>query len=325
MASDPNEPRSGPRGSLRIPAPFGIPVYVHWSWAVVGVLEMQWRGDVYGSPIWNMLEYIGLFALVLVHEFGHALACRSVGGSVGHILLWPLGGVAQVRPPQRPGALLWSIVAGPLTNLIFGPICIGAMIAVAVVAPDTFPNLEQALLTLGALNVILFVFNMLPIYPLDGGQIVRALLWFVVGRERSLVWTSGTGMVASVIGGIAGWVFLHSFWIPLIGAYAFWRSRVAFRSANAMAALLAAPQHETARCPGCGQAPPLGPYWRCPAGHRMDAFEDEGACDVCDLSVQESICIACLEKHPVSEFVQRTEEVVASAGSDVPSADRQDQ
>ena len=54
---------------------------------------------------------------MLTHEFGHALACRSVGGTADNIMLWPLGGVAYVNPPQRPGATLWSIAAGPLVNV----------------------------------------------------------------------------------------------------------------------------------------------------------------------------------------------------------------
>ena len=60
--------------------------------------------------------------IVLIHEFGHQLACRSVGGQTHDIVLWPLGGVAYVSPPQRPGAQLWSIAAGPLVNVILFPI-----------------------------------------------------------------------------------------------------------------------------------------------------------------------------------------------------------
>ena len=56
------------------------------------------------------------------HEFGHALACRQVGGSANQIILWPLGGVAYVNPPQRPGATLWSIAAGPLVNVALLPV-----------------------------------------------------------------------------------------------------------------------------------------------------------------------------------------------------------
>src|SRR5881409_150380 len=88
---------------------FGIEVSLHWSWFVVAVIELNTRKSVYSSPAWNVAEYLTLFLIVLLHEFGHALACRSVGGRADQIVLWPLGGVAYVAPPQRPGATLWSI------------------------------------------------------------------------------------------------------------------------------------------------------------------------------------------------------------------------
>src|ERR1035438_6221634 len=72
--------------------------------------------------IWNVLEYLSLFAIVLTHEFGHQLSCRQVGGQTHDIVLWPLGGVAYVSPPQRPGAQLWSIAAGPLVNVVLVPV-----------------------------------------------------------------------------------------------------------------------------------------------------------------------------------------------------------
>ena len=76
----------------------------------------------YNSLVWNALEYLALFVIVLLHEFGHALACRQVGGTADRIMLWPLGGVAFVNPPQRPGATLWSLAAGPLVNVALLPI-----------------------------------------------------------------------------------------------------------------------------------------------------------------------------------------------------------
>src|SRR5262245_42583693 len=101
---------------------FGIQVYLHWSWLLVAVISIQSRSKMYDSLGWNVAEYLSLFVIVLMHEFGHSLACRSVGGRADRILLWPLGGVAFVDPPQRPGAVLWSIVAGPLVNVILVPV-----------------------------------------------------------------------------------------------------------------------------------------------------------------------------------------------------------
>src|SRR4029077_14532742 len=125
-------------GSFRLFRLGGISVHLHWSWLVVAVISLQYRMNKYDSQAWAVAEYLSLFAIVLVHEFGHALACRSVGGRADHIVLWPLGGIAFVSPPPRPGALLWSIAAGPLVNVVLVPITMGAVFAAAAIGlPDT--------------------------------------------------------------------------------------------------------------------------------------------------------------------------------------------
>ena len=155
-----------------------------------------------GSFFWNVLEYPTLFGIVLMHEFGHALACRQVGGKAEQIVLWPLGGVAYVAPPQRPGATLWSIAAGPLVNVILAPIFTGLFfLAMNAGLAETHPDFYQYVQAVCFINFALIIFNLLPIYPLDGGQIVRSLLWFVCGRARSLLISSMIGFV-----GVAGLV-----------------------------------------------------------------------------------------------------------------------
>src|SRR5581483_2493084 len=68
---------------------FGIDVFLHWSWILVAVIEFEWRQNSYNNQLWNIAEYLTLFAIVLMHEFGHSLACRSVGGVANRIMLWP--------------------------------------------------------------------------------------------------------------------------------------------------------------------------------------------------------------------------------------------
>src|SRR5262249_52476484 len=99
-------------GSFQLFRVAGITVFVHWSWLLVAYFEIQNRAQSYTSAFWNVIEYLAIFGIVLLHEFGHALACRQVGGTADRIILWPLGGAAYVLPPPRPGALLWSIAAG---------------------------------------------------------------------------------------------------------------------------------------------------------------------------------------------------------------------
>ena len=113
-------------GSIKLFRLFGITVFLHWSWLLIAALFIPRLGDRFNSMIWGVLLYLSLFAIVTLHEFGHALACRSVGGQANRIVLWPLGGIAYVSPPHRPGAVLWSIVAGPLVNVLLVPVTLVA-------------------------------------------------------------------------------------------------------------------------------------------------------------------------------------------------------
>src|SRR6201986_4284695 len=118
------------QGSFRLFQVSGITVYLNWTWFLVALYEIEARKGRYSSVAWNVVEYLALFAIVLTHEFGHALACRSVGGTADKIMLWPLGGVAYVNPPQRPGATLWSIAAGPLVNVVLAlPLTVATRVA----------------------------------------------------------------------------------------------------------------------------------------------------------------------------------------------------
>ncbi len=108
---------SARQGSIHLFRFSRIDVFLHWSWFLVAAYEISNRKGNYSSVTWNVLEYLALFLIVTLHEFGHALACRQVGGTADTIVLWPLGGVAYVNPPPRPGATLWSIAAGPLVNV----------------------------------------------------------------------------------------------------------------------------------------------------------------------------------------------------------------
>src|SRR5580698_7190115 len=160
--------RSG-QGSIRLFRFSGIDVFLHWSWFLVAAFEIQSRNHSYSSIAWNVLEYLALFMIVTLHEFGHALACRQVGGRADRIVLWPLGGVAYVDPPPRPGATLWSIAAGPLVNVVLLPILLGlGMLSRSLGWAETAPNFHQLLRTIAFINLSLLIFNLLPIYPLDG-------------------------------------------------------------------------------------------------------------------------------------------------------------
>jgi Zn-dependent protease len=231
------------QGAIRLFRFAGVTVYLHWSWFLVAAYEIQLRRGDYSSPLWNALEYLSLFAIVTMHEFGHSLACRSVGGKAERIVLWPLGGVAFVNPPPRPGALLWSIVAGPLVNVVLLPVTIGLYILVrAGSGPLPHSHLYTYCQTVMIINLALLVFNLLPIYPLDGGQILYSLLWFVLGRARGL-------LVASVVGlfGAAGVLLLaikyQSVWWAVLAAFLGMQALKGFGYARALAWLDPAREH----------------------------------------------------------------------------------
>jgi Zn-dependent protease len=220
-------------GAFRLFRFAGITVYLHFSWFIIAAWQLTERSHGYSSPAWAVYEYIALFAIVLLHEFGHALACRQTGGEADRIVLWPLGGIAFVNPPPRPGAVLWSIAAGPLVNVALIPI-FGALVFFARQSAGVSPDLLRLLGMIRYVNYGLLIFNLLPIYPLDGGQIFRALLWFPLGQIRSLKIASVVGL----LGGVALAVFalwFGSFWIALIAFFLLSQAVNGWRHAKALA------------------------------------------------------------------------------------------
>src|SRR2546421_9219006 len=142
------------QGSFRLFQLAGINVFLHWSWFAVAFYSINDRAHRYSSIEWCVLEYLALLGIVLMHEFGHALACRQVGGKADQIVLWPLGGVAYVSPPQRPGAMLWSIAAGPLVNVILFPVLVGAWFLTRAAGwPESFPDGYLFVRTIAQINM----------------------------------------------------------------------------------------------------------------------------------------------------------------------------
>jgi Zn-dependent protease len=144
----------------------GIQVYLHFTWFIVAALEIFRFAHRYHNPVWAVAEYLTLFLIVLLHEFGHAFACRQTGGQANQIVLWPLGGVAFVKPPPRPGAYLWSIAAGPLVNAALFPVFTTPIFAaIQLHWRATAPDLSHFVLSIALINGFLLFFNLLPIYP----------------------------------------------------------------------------------------------------------------------------------------------------------------
>jgi Zn-dependent protease len=292
------------QGSIHLFRVAGIDLFLHWSWFLVAVFEINARTSGYSSLTWNVLEYLALFFIVMLHEFGHALACRQVGGAANQIVLWPLGGVAYVDPPPRPGATLWSIAAGPLVNLVLVPILsVLGMVNRSLGWAAAMPNAHAWLRAVWFINLGLLIFNMLPIYPLDGGQILRSLLWFVLGRARSL-------MVAAVIGlvGVAGFfimaVWTQSLWLGILGAFVLMNCWSGLQQARALSRLAKLPRRQGFACPWCKAAPPVGNYWKCgQCSQPFDTFQAHAVCPHCTAQFAATMCLDCGRMHPMSEWI----------------------
>jgi Zn-dependent protease len=223
-------------GNNRRPAPHGvplgrwagIPVVADWS-AAATLLLFTWllAGDVLPSlrPHHPAVEYwlIGagtaavFLLMLLAHELAHAVTARHFGMRVSRITLWMLGGVTELDgQPPSPRADAAVALAGPLTSLTLG----GGSAALTVC---TTGMLQAAVAWLGAINIFLAVFNLLPAAPLDGGRVLRAALWHwrkdwvaanagaaAAGRVLGMV-LIGLGIVEVLAGAIAG------LWLALIG------------------------------------------------------------------------------------------------------------
>jgi Zn-dependent protease len=292
------------RGSFRLFSFAGISVFVHWSWFLIAVYSVQYRTHEYSSMVWNVLEYLALFLLVLLHEFGHQLACRQVGGQTHDIVLWPLGGVAYVSPPQRPGAQLWSIAAGPLVNVILAPI-LAALVSVAwhLGWSDTHHDLYELLNSVYWIDIGLLIFNLMPVYPLDGGQILRSLLWYPFGRANSL-------LAASVIGfiGVAALILValwaQSIWLGIMAAFILMNCWRGLTHARALARIAKIPRREGFACPSCQAQPPLGALWRCgKCNNTFDTFLSLGVCPHCQAQFAATQCLDCGTTSPFAHWL----------------------
>ena len=279
-------------------------MFLHWSWFIVALIELQTRQGRYSSIAWSALEYLALFLIVLTHEFGHSLACRQVGGTANRIVLWPLGGVAFVKPPQRPGATLWSIAAGPLVNVALLPILIAAFVMSrsfgwAHTMHDAYVFVRAML----AIDVSLLVFNMLPIYPLDGGQILRSLLWFVMGRGRSLMAVTILGFLG-IVGFFGLAVLSHSVWIGVVAVFMLLNCWGGLQHARGLLRLAKLPRRPGFACPSCRTAPPVGAYWKCARCQQpFDTFETGGVCPHCSAHYGVAMCLDCQEMRPFNDWV----------------------
>jgi Zn-dependent protease len=209
-------------GSFRIGQAGGVTVGLHWSFALV-LGWGAWQGWAASGSIagaaYGILAISLLFGAVLLHEMGHALTARGFGLTVRQVTLLPIGGMAELETtPSQPIQELAIALAGPMVNLA---LTIGLAAASWLIEPYWLDGWQFNLMLLarpGPLalihyllwaNGVLFFFNMLPAFPMDGGRVVRSALatWFdYEASTRVAAWLGRLMAIIITLAGLAGWV-----------------------------------------------------------------------------------------------------------------------
>jgi Zn-dependent protease/CBS domain-containing protein len=229
----------------------GVEIRAHWSLLVVATLLVWSLADGVFPDTNPGLQDGSYFAMALVaallflvsialHELGHAAQARREGVPVGGITLWVFGGVAELRGEMpSAGAELRVAAAGPAVSLVIGAICLAAALALPLPA-----EVDGVLFWLGQINLVLLVFNLIPALPLDGGRMLRALLWARRGDLLSATRTAGAlgrgfgqlliagGLVLAIVAGDLG-----GLWLVFLGWFLLAAAEAELGTTSARAAL----------------------------------------------------------------------------------------
>jgi len=223
---------------------FRIDIRLHLLF-VLGALVIVAQ-EFHDGVSWRAAAYAGgqvglLFLIVLCHEFGHCFGARLSGGDAHEILMWPLGGLALTSPPHTPGANLVTVIAGPLVNVLFlfitstvllmwtqsfGSLPLNPFTPFATALPIG-SEVQQWLVIFFTLNYIILLFNLAPVFPMDGGRVLQCLLWYRRGYRKATHIATFVGMVGAVIIGVVG-LFAEEmifFAIAFFGYFTCWQHR----------------------------------------------------------------------------------------------------
>src|SRR5229473_5458005 len=185
---------------------FGIQIGLHYSWLLIALLvtlslagrfqatNPQWGANV----IWgvSILTAILFFAAIVLHELSHAAIAKARSLPVKSITLFALGGVAQIeKEASDPKTEFWMGIAGPITSALIGGLCLALALVMGWEPASRHQSPQLAMLIwLGIINIALAAFNMIPGFPLDGGRVLRAIVWWLTGNsDRSTRIAAATG------------------------------------------------------------------------------------------------------------------------------------
>ena len=206
-------------GSLRLGRIAGIDIYINFSWLIILVfltwsLATGWFTVYRGwstATYWivSLIAALLLFVSVLLHELAHSLVARARGLPVKNITLFIFGGVSNLeQEPMSPGVEFQMAVVGPVVSLLIG----GLSLLLFAALKGGSPQVEAILGYLGITNLLLGIFNLIPGFPLDGGRVLRSIIWKVTGSLRKAT------RIASVVGQIIAYLFiLWGIWQFFVG------------------------------------------------------------------------------------------------------------
>ena len=229
------------RSGFKVGTLFGISIHVDWSWVLIFLL-VTWNlaGAVFPSlhPDWSIGMNIALglaasllfFISILLHELAHSLVAKARGLPVRRITLFFFGGVSNIeREPPSPFTEFLMAIVGPLTSLLlgFGFIWLGRQnipeMDTALSSPAQLLRgldpLSTMLLWLGPINILLGLFNLIPGFPLDGGRVLRAILWALTKDfRRATRWATIVGQGVGWLMILAGVAMVFGATVPILGS-----------------------------------------------------------------------------------------------------------
>jgi len=200
----------------------GIPLSVHYSFLLLlAYIGYQgWMAQTVKGLIWSVLTVCAFFACVVLHELGHSFAARRYGVGVRRILLMPIGGMAEFDSlPREPSKELVITIAGPAVNFVLAALLWWPVNQLP--QHIMFYSAQGLLYQLLWANLVMGVFNLVPVFPMDGGRIFRALLATKFTYLKATQWASVVGKVLSVGGACVMYFWLDSWLGALLFAFIF--------------------------------------------------------------------------------------------------------
>ena len=182
------------RAQIKLGRIFGVEIGLHYSWFIIALLiTFSLAGQFQEhNPGWSdglrwgvsIVTAVLFFVAIVVHELSHAIVAKLRGLPVRSITLFALGGVAQIEKEAADAKTeFWMGIIGPITSFVIGVVCLAITVALGWTPPE-FPQrpLPAMLMWLGVINIGLAVFNMIPGFPLDGGRVLRGIVWWITGN-----------------------------------------------------------------------------------------------------------------------------------------------